>query len=516
MLYKYQGVLGDDRIVWNNGEYQLSTGLNGINQSCISPDDVKLIAKHKGNSYSQIILPGADGVLQSYPMKDEIIYEGEDNERPIPKITTGADGICNSFAIGDDRQEILFGTGAPDYPCVRAGADGIADTTAQGNDNQLYQPGENTGFDAFAVDTPEAVVLGDKIYLYYTGVGWKDIPRTVRPSKADLADLGECIRPGLDNKWGVPTPEKADIVGFQADQIELQEVMALYSWLDNKPGVVLAPRIGVAVAEIDQLRNNPSAFQRQLEPALDIGGICAPRLRGILAEVILDILESALGVKAEEVPIPPFFNYLGSFSPSVLVKYNEGDDQPIFLMWVTGIYSSAPWYVQKWLPYPLIDYQIGLARSIDGKHFQVATQLNNLLRLSFEDFTKDFFMGLEPPESARTLFGSPVRYSFLNPTVFQVPNDSYGMIFKTFEKVSELDMMYLGNYRNYRFRAQAEWLGFAVRSGYTYDSPLLGLISCQVNPAYITKGNIWKYSASLLLLLPLLALFWLKFYWRKK
>jgi cysteine-rich repeat protein len=70
------------------------------------------------------VLPGADRVLQT-PV------DGRDVAAPF--LLSGADGIAQSQAGGDDVQKIAVGTGFPDTVCVEAGANGIAETTVCGN-----------------------------------------------------------------------------------------------------------------------------------------------------------------------------------------------------------------------------------------------------------------------------------------------------------------------------------------------------------------------------------------------
>ncbi len=57
-------------------------------------------------------------------------------------ILTGANGISNSTAIGDDVQAIPVGNGLPDTVAVDTGANGIANTAAAGDDTQLIPVGQ--------------------------------------------------------------------------------------------------------------------------------------------------------------------------------------------------------------------------------------------------------------------------------------------------------------------------------------------------------------------------------------
>jgi cysteine-rich repeat protein len=70
------------------------------------------------------IIPGNDGVLQTVADPSDV---------RVPFVSSGADGIAQSTAAGDDLQVIAPGSGFPDTVCVDAGADGLAQTTICGN-----------------------------------------------------------------------------------------------------------------------------------------------------------------------------------------------------------------------------------------------------------------------------------------------------------------------------------------------------------------------------------------------
>jgi cysteine-rich repeat protein len=75
-------------------------------------------------SSTSCIIPGTDGVLQTTASPSDVL---------APVILTGADGISNSTAVGDDVQVITPGSGFDLTFCISAGADGIAQTTLCGN-----------------------------------------------------------------------------------------------------------------------------------------------------------------------------------------------------------------------------------------------------------------------------------------------------------------------------------------------------------------------------------------------
>jgi len=500
VLNAYQGVIGDDRVAWDPGtlSFYVTTGTNGINQSCISSRDYQLIPRFKGQPYQPIINGGANGTLETKPLKDELIFIDIESEKPLPKIIAGDDGVCNSFKIFDDRSELFFGSGAPDYPCVLAGPNGIADTPAQGNDSQLYLPGEKTGFDSFAVDTPEVVADGNKLFLFYSGVGWMRIPHSVPPSRGAFAKNGECKRPGLDNRWGnttysystgamgLPMQERGFVAG---DDGRTNETF-IHS-LDDNQGVMIAPRIGVATSTIERIAANPSDWSRVSTPALDVSGICGGALAGALGNFSLGSLSVSTGVG-----VPPTFNYFGSFSPEVLIKHNAGNNQPIFMMWLTGIYATKndggwgndDYFSGLYKP----DYQIGLARSTDGLSFDLANDINPLIVTG--DLLVDF----------TTFLGGGEKAAYLNPTVFPGSDEeTYGMIFKMAYNPPETSKL---TYPSVVSKTTKDWLAFGVRNGFLYGGGISGLLSCKINSSRLTTGQgIYNWSASLILILPVVA-----------
>ena len=57
-----------------------------------------------------------------------------DDDSEMPVIVTGADGICNSTAAGDDVQEVPNGQTPIDMPCVGPGINGVIDSAPTGDD----------------------------------------------------------------------------------------------------------------------------------------------------------------------------------------------------------------------------------------------------------------------------------------------------------------------------------------------------------------------------------------------
>ena len=133
------------------------TGGNGVINSIPAGDD----------ALSAVICPGSDTVLQSVPAGDDqistiasrlcqlcgpgagaCIVPGANTvlDTPVnpadilvPFVSTGADGIAQTTAAGDDVQQVAVGNGSPDTICVDAGPNHIADTTLCGNGSNDFQ-----------------------------------------------------------------------------------------------------------------------------------------------------------------------------------------------------------------------------------------------------------------------------------------------------------------------------------------------------------------------------------------
>src|SRR5205814_8929042 len=69
-------------------------------------------------------------------------------------VASGANGICQTKARGDDLQATAVGQGTPFQDEIRCGPDRIANTTAAGDDLQLIPVGNACqGTGAIVVDT---------------------------------------------------------------------------------------------------------------------------------------------------------------------------------------------------------------------------------------------------------------------------------------------------------------------------------------------------------------------------
>ena len=454
VFYHDLGVRKDDRLRWTAGRgWHITTGQNGINQSCVVATDKLEIPMWQGLAGRPIITPGGDGVFQTYPLKDEKI-KWADN---VFKISAGADGIANSYARGDDRLELFMGTGRPDMPCVRSG-DGVADTQAQNynfgsgteiwtNDNQLYQVGQRTGFDAFAVFGPKAVRVKGKIYLYYSALGWEELPEQYRSSAGALGDLGECGRPGMDLQWGkfktdLRLAENKPESLYNYDLILFEKQFRYL--LDNNPGVAIAPRIGLAISSIRRLRRDPTDWDIRNNPVLDLGQQCSGSL------------SFPISLPIDLPGMMPDTNFYGAFSPEIeLTETLEGEQ--IFLMYYTGLVEGQGTETAS-NPF----FTIGLARSFDGVKWEMLRDFKTVLATpSFDLIT--------------AVGGQSADYGM--PTIYPSGEDEfgfdmYGMFYNQFTSIVGDAPGY--NSLNIDMRTK-DHIGWALRTGQAYLSSLCSL-----------------------------------------
>ena len=83
------------------------------------------------------------------------IRDRGDDQKVGDTITTGADGICDTFASFADDQVIPVGEGQPNAVCVTAGPNGLRDSAAVGNDEvvgETVTTGPDGVCDTLAVD----------------------------------------------------------------------------------------------------------------------------------------------------------------------------------------------------------------------------------------------------------------------------------------------------------------------------------------------------------------------------
>lgn len=307
------------------------SGHNGICETAAEGDDRQNIAVGKGKPNTIAIFAGKDGVLQS--------QAGGDDKVDGMFIRTGPDGIRDSLLAGDDWAIIPYGQGRPDTACVLAGDNGVRDTTdasltnddrapfldvdsdstaspssirAEAGEPEVSENGSG-GFDAFAVTHPSIFKQGDVWYMFYTGWGALSELEPKRPTRVALEQFGPCRRPGLDRMM--------DNGNLSSDLNK-----------DNTPGVVVAPRIGIAVST-----DAGKTWNKAPAPILGIGNTCADALDisllgGLLGEGIAGML-------------PPFlvsemaFDYSGAYGARVRSDI-AADGEPIYSMVYGGLHFA--------------------------------------------------------------------------------------------------------------------------------------------------------------------------------
>jgi len=308
-------------------------GFDGICDTSAGGDDTQNIAVGKGKSQSIAIFAGPDGVLQSQVMGDDKV-DGK-------LIRTGKDGIRQSLVAGDDWEIIPLGQGQPDTACILAGDNGLRDTTDASlvNDDRppfldvdadsaapatyLPEAGEpavtengSSGFDAFAVTHPSIFREGGKYYMLYTGWGALSEPEAHRPTEEAFDVFGPCQRPGMDR---------------MIDNEDLGSTMNN----DNTPGVVVAPRIGIAVS------TDGINWTKKKTPIVGPGNTCADLFDlSLLAALGLD-LEGLLGMKPFLVSNMDF-DYSGAFGARMRSDL-AADGEPVYSMIYGGLQFTRPY-----------------------------------------------------------------------------------------------------------------------------------------------------------------------------
>ncbi|MHC4676278.1 MAG: S8 family serine peptidase, partial [Planctomycetota bacterium] len=114
----------------------ITTGANGICNTTATGDDGQDVPVGQTPPNLACVGPGPNGVLDSVPAGDDFIGS-------IPYtgcsstsvIATGADGVCNTLAAGDDYQVAPFNGPPPNIPCISPGTNGSIESTPGGDDS---------------------------------------------------------------------------------------------------------------------------------------------------------------------------------------------------------------------------------------------------------------------------------------------------------------------------------------------------------------------------------------------
>ena len=118
------------------------------------------------------------------------------------EVDSGANGICETKARGDDLQAAKLGQGAPFADEIRCGPDRIANTAAAGDDRQLIAVGSACGAGEIMVDTgldgiANSTAVGDDVQLIPVGSAAPNTP---------------CVLTGANGLADTPDPAGGDDV----------------------------------------------------------------------------------------------------------------------------------------------------------------------------------------------------------------------------------------------------------------------------------------------------------------
>lgn len=157
----------------------INSGADGIVQTSAGSGDVQVIPVGNGEAYSPCVYPGLDNILNTTP-------EGDDEVDDVGNyIDTGANGICESSASGDDFQQIPVGQGKPFSTAITSGPDLRITTSAQGDDEAQLLMGP----------APAVVVAGG------TGGKYAQLGRSIAGSPASYVLRKVVNLAGMENVW---------------------------------------------------------------------------------------------------------------------------------------------------------------------------------------------------------------------------------------------------------------------------------------------------------------------------
>jgi hypothetical protein len=140
--------------IWNFGMH-IRTGPNGICNSNASGDDVGLVKKGEGfpNAACIKIKGSFDSAL------------GGDDQLAGSEVNTGANGICETQANGNDVQLIPVGQGEPDQPCIMPGPNGTLDSTFTMDDTTqdglMAKIDKDFPYVVFTIESGRGISTGD-------------------------------------------------------------------------------------------------------------------------------------------------------------------------------------------------------------------------------------------------------------------------------------------------------------------------------------------------------------------
>lgn len=124
----------------------INSGADGVVETTAGSGDVQVIPVGQGEPYSPCVYAGLDNTLDT-PLG------GDDEVDEVGNfITSGANGICESSASGDDFQQIPVGQGKPFATAITSGSDMRVTTLPQGDDESQLLMGPD----------PAIVVVGTR------------------------------------------------------------------------------------------------------------------------------------------------------------------------------------------------------------------------------------------------------------------------------------------------------------------------------------------------------------------
>lgn len=106
----------------------IDTGVNGINNTVVNAADAQVIANGNGLANSTCVSYGLNALL------DSAVNAADTNVPASLLVNSGANGICQTTAAGDDVQNLPVGNGQPSQTAVRSGNDLILNSVAAGDD----------------------------------------------------------------------------------------------------------------------------------------------------------------------------------------------------------------------------------------------------------------------------------------------------------------------------------------------------------------------------------------------
>ncbi|MCS7220996.1 MAG: hypothetical protein RML36_02400 [Anaerolineae bacterium] len=134
----------------------ITVGPNGLADTPAAGDDVPLIPVGQGRPHAIVIQPGPNGRLDTIPSGDDTLFSSEEH------ITSGADGVVQTAAQGDDVQVIPVGMGYTSTTfmplAIGAGPNGTLNSSPQGDDHVMPPP--SLPIANLQVTTPSSIPAG--------------------------------------------------------------------------------------------------------------------------------------------------------------------------------------------------------------------------------------------------------------------------------------------------------------------------------------------------------------------